>query len=296
MEINNLSLNLSEGWNMISGTSYSNPAITDFNNIIVSGTLYRFNSGYIQAQSIEPGIGYWIRAISQGEIVIENLRNNPPLYENVLSRNKNNKILNQILINKTTLYFGRTYEKFNNLSYSLPPTPPEGAFDVRFINESSYSEVGGVIKLQSSNSQISISSNILDNSSWILINSSTGEVYNLFKNNNFIIDYSEEFYLEKVNTDYYPKTFILKQNFPNPFNPSTKISYIVLSEDYIDLSIYNAKGEFIKKLKNAIQRPGSHSVIWNGVDFENNPVPSGIYIYKLSTKNNFLTKKMILIR
>jgi len=92
------------------------------------------------------------------------------------------------------------------------------------------------------------------------------------------------------------KSLELKQNYPNPFNPSTLINYQLSNNSNVELTIYDVLGQKIKTLVDSIQNAGEHSVIWNAVNDSNNPVSSGIYFYRLETKEMSLQKKMILIR
>ena len=101
-------------------------------------------------------------------------------------------------------------------------------------------------------------------------------------------------------------------NYPNPFNPSTTISFSATeSTESTELVIYNLKGQKIKDLspslchaEPACPEPGRregrgesrYSVVWNGTDQNNKPVSSGIYLYKLKTGNYEKTKKMILMK
>ncbi|MCK5051572.1 MAG: T9SS type A sorting domain-containing protein [Candidatus Cloacimonetes bacterium] len=75
--------------------------------------------------------------------------------------------------------------------------------------------------------------------------------------------------------------FILS-NHPNPFNPTTTISFSILEESKVELSIYNIKGQKIKSLLSNQISAGEHSIVWNGEDFTGKKVSSGIYFYKLS--------------
>ena len=73
VSINELTIGLSEGWNLISGAS--NPInildIQDPDGIIISGTVYGFTlSGYSNAEILEPGVGYWIRTNNSGSIIL----------------------------------------------------------------------------------------------------------------------------------------------------------------------------------------------------------------------------------
>ncbi|NQV18524.1 MAG: T9SS type A sorting domain-containing protein, partial [Armatimonadetes bacterium] len=85
------------------------------------------------------------------------------------------------------------------------------------------------------------------------------------------------------------------RNYPNPFNPSTTISFNHNAEN-AEISIYNIKGQKVKKLICNQLSAGQHSVIWDGRDQDNLPVGSGIYFYQLTTANFEKTRKMILIK
>jgi len=86
-------------------------------------------------------------------------------------------------------------------------------------------------------------------------------------------------------------------NYPNPFNPATTISFSVTrNSDFVDLSIYNIKGQLVKQLINDQLLEGQHSLVWNGRDDREQPVESGIYLYQLKTGNNVVSRKMILLK
>ncbi len=70
--ISNLTIQLHQGWNLISGISFSISIddIDDPDNLIISGTLYRFNESYILSDNITPGNGYWVRSESDGNIIL----------------------------------------------------------------------------------------------------------------------------------------------------------------------------------------------------------------------------------
>ncbi len=88
----------------------------------------------------------------------------------------------------------------------------------------------------------------------------------------------------------------LHSNFPNPFNPSTTISFSLPKEKNIELTIYNIKGQKVKTLYSGIAEEGKHSMIWKGIDLNGKKVSSGIYFYKLETNNKELTRKMLLLK
>jgi Putative Ig domain/Secretion system C-terminal sorting domain/WD40-like Beta Propeller Repeat len=93
-----------------------------------------------------------------------------------------------------------------------------------------------------------------------------------------------------------PKESQLLQNYPNPFNPSTVISYRLSASSNVKLSIYNVLGQKIKTLVDSYQSASEHSLVWDAMDDNNNSVGSGIYFYKLETRDHTLQKKMVLLK
>jgi hypothetical protein len=94
-----------------------------------------------------------------------------------------------------------------------------------------------------------------------------------------------------VTTNEVPVKFELAQNFPNPFNPTTKITYSVAKQTNVKLIIYDAAGKMINEMiKNDVPQ-GSHTV-----DFNASRLGSGVYFYKLITNEFTDTKKMMLIK
>ena len=88
-----------------------------------------------------------------------------------------------------------------------------------------------------------------------------------------------------------PLTFEVYQNFPNPFNPATKIKYSIASHALVKLKVYDILGKEITTLVNEEKPAGIYEV-----NFEGSQFASGIYIYRLQAGNFIETKKMILLR
>jgi hypothetical protein len=93
-----------------------------------------------------------------------------------------------------------------------------------------------------------------------------------------------------------PANAITLANYPNPFNPITKIQFSVPTETTSTLKIYNVKGQVIKTLINGITPAGTHSIEWNGTDNNNKAVSSGLYFYRLETPEKTITNKMMLLK
>jgi hypothetical protein len=92
-------------------------------------------------------------------------------------------------------------------------------------------------------------------------------------------------------------TYSLSQNYPNPFNPQTAIQFTVKEQAPVSLKIYNAAGQLVKTLVDDVRTPGVvHTIEWNGRNNSGQSVSSGVYFYKLVTKNFTQTKKMVLLK
>jgi len=131
------------------------------------------------------------------------------------------------------------------------------------------------------------------------VNPHTGELYRGSCNGTWIFPAPDSFYvtdvekMEKMLHDGYK----LMPNYPNPFNPSTTISYSVPTNADVIISIYNALGEKVKELINKTVDAGKYEVIFNAENLS-----SGIYLYRLTASSNLnnseysATRKLILLK
>jgi hypothetical protein len=87
-----------------------------------------------------------------------------------------------------------------------------------------------------------------------------------------------------------PGDFRLDQNYPNPFNPLTTIEYHLPVDAYIEIGVYDVRGQEIAKLVNMNRFAGHHKLIWNAMD-----IASGIYLYTLKADNIVLDRKKMCI-
>jgi tetratricopeptide (TPR) repeat protein len=85
-------------------------------------------------------------------------------------------------------------------------------------------------------------------------------------------------------------------NYPNPFNPETVISFALPADSQVSLIIYNIKGQKVRSLINENYKRGHHKVVWNGRDENGSSVASGIYFYRIQTSENSAVKKMLLLK
>ena len=93
-----------------------------------------------------------------------------------------------------------------------------------------------------------------------------------------------------------PYQFSLERNYPNPFNPITKIRYQLAKSVKVNLSVYNILGEKVISLVDAKQNAGKHEVSWNGRDINGRLVGSGLYFYRIEADDFIKTYKMMLLK
>ncbi len=100
-----------------------------------------------------------------------------------------------------------------------------------------------------------------------------------------------------VSDDPIPITDYQLTNYPNPFNPETKIVFDLPESGLVKLEIYNIKGQKVKTLLDCYMNPGRSEILWNSKDDDGKRVSSGVYFYKLDVNGKTeKTKKMLLLK
>ncbi len=93
-----------------------------------------------------------------------------------------------------------------------------------------------------------------------------------------------------------PTSFALYQNFPNPFNPSTEISFDLPASCDVTLEIFSSAGRRVALLARKPFTAGNHTVRWEGVDDGGRHVASGVYLYRLTAGEHAESRKMLLLK
>lgn len=103
-------------------------------------------------------------------------------------------------------------------------------------------------------------------------------------------------YVNELDENQIPLVTKLYHNYPNPFNPSTTIAFSTKNTGKVKLNVYNIKGQLVRSLVDTNLNAGSHSVLWDGTDNTKRKVSSGIYLYRLETKDYTHTRKAMLMK
>ncbi|HTK80929.1 MAG TPA: T9SS type A sorting domain-containing protein, partial [Bacteroidota bacterium] len=93
-----------------------------------------------------------------------------------------------------------------------------------------------------------------------------------------------------------PATYMLLENYPNPFNPTTTIQYALPQTANVSLSIYNVLGQHVRTLVEGTVTTGYHNATWDGRNDQGQTVHSGVYFYRLTTGQSSFVKKMLLMK
>jgi hypothetical protein len=293
--IDELTISLSEGWNLVSGLheDLSIYSINDPDSTIVPNTLFGFSDAYFLTEELVPGNGYWLRAYQDGEVTVTGggLARVTPKDFNLNDR------ANTLTVNGIDLYFGIEMSARERLSYSLPPKPPSGAYDVRFKDGWRAVKDYGEIEVLNHSETLTIEYDIKvdagEHYNWVL-SSETLYDYVLENAGELTVPSAERFTLELKAV--VPATFTLHQNFPNPFNPITTLRYDLPSDALITLSIYDMLGREITQLVNTTQEAGFRSVQWDATDSMGRPVSAGVYLYQIQAGEFVETRKMVLLK
>ena len=302
--IDEISINLTEGWNMISGISsaVSINNINDPDGVIIPNTIYGYDTNYQLANVIEPGKGYWVRANGDGEIVISSGAKASRISFVDRTKGANSLEFTNGSGKSNVLYFGVTVPEKERLSYSLPPTAPAG-FDVRFMTDLRYAEESGEIQVRNETESLTISYKITteagEHKEWILMSENGEEPVRsgyILEGEGEIIVSSRVDRFSVGKRVIVPETYALHQNYPNPFNPVTTIRYELPEESHVTITIYDIMGRQVKELVGGELVSGYHTAIWDATDDLRQPVSAGVYFYRIKAGKYSSVKKMLLVK
>jgi len=290
--IDELNISLNADWNLVSGLSESVSinSVFDPEGIIVPGTLYGFASGYVGTDMLIPGEGYWLRAYQGGTIILT-VGGLTKTTQQVFSLKGK---ANTITINDSELYFGVEVPENERLSYSLPPKPPLGAFDIRFSGDTKLCSTDEcIIEVMNNEQPLVVEFDLIDGEFWEIVDEN-GKVFQC--SGVHVLELRSEpkiLVLRKSITPQIPLEFALFPAYPNPFNPVTTIQYSIPVQTHrnASLQIYDITGRLVSTLVDKILEPGSHTVQWNANNFS-----SGVYFAEFVSGDYRQIQKLILLK
>ncbi len=281
-EIENKEIAIVEGWNIIGpfNETYPVASLTTEPSDLLQSQFFGFESGYTTTDNLEPGKGYWIKSSGDGMITYSAKTSSTAAkvseaYASIRFTDSDGSL--------QTL---KLSENFTDFEAMLPPMPPTGMFDIRFENNRSISQINDIagVVLTSVVYPLTITCSGKD----IIVRSKMG-TKKLANGESLVIESATSSLSIQGAT--IPDSYNLAQNYPNPFNPATTIEYSITDDTRVTLEVMNILGERIQLLVNEYQKSGLHTLKFNA---EN--LPSGVYIYRLTTDKYSATKKMMLLK
>ena len=107
-----------------------------------------------------------------------------------------------------------------------------------------------------------------------------------------------EAYTQAVRDEYAPEALSIS-NYPNPFNPTTAITYTLpasAAREPVRLEVFDVAGRLVRVLVEGLQEPGTHRVTWDGTDAAGIPVASGVYLSRLHAGRHVQVNRMLLLK
>jgi hypothetical protein len=301
--LTSITVDVDARWNLIGSISTpvlasgitSNPADN------VSSQFYGYSPlrGYFAADTIEPGMGYWVKMKSVGQLTLANSGTAVSMSRpGRATGTRENFLLIKDASNRVQrLDLAESDRPIDLARFELPPPSPEGGFDVRFASGRMVEVMNGdatfkyPIVISGANFPVSISWQLEDLSGRTSLEIGGKLVPLSMVKGELVIEHATSVKVVPAALASLPKEFALLQNYPNPFNPTTVISYELPLSGQVVLKLFNILGQEIETLVDEQQAAGSKTVRVNG---EN--LPSGVYMYRIVVGSFSDTKKMVLIR
>jgi photosystem II stability/assembly factor-like uncharacterized protein len=289
---------VSEGWNLV-GSAFSTiptAGIITAPEGLIATPFYGYENGYAAAAALEPSRGYWVKAAVDGHILLGpgSIRLSDtaaaPVDTLLFSLYELENSLNSITIEdaggrRQRLYFSLFQETESLLGRGeLPPSPPAGAFDVRFgtgrMIEAGDSSAGRFLTIQLSSALYPVTMR------WDV--RQVGPVPELRIGNRSIpmspggsVQFPGEsnsigIALKPSSPPPVPAEFTLGQNYPNPFNPQTVIPYGLPVESRVRIVVYDALGRLVKVIAEGVKPAGVGQAEWDATG-----MAGGVYFCRM---------------
>jgi hypothetical protein len=307
-------------WNLIGSISVPFPttSIASIPDGIISSTFLSYTTGgYVIADSIYPGNGYWVRVTYDGQLILGSgtlARGTTASSGKGVMEDFNKLTIKDAKGNEQVLYFGSQPEgNFQMSMYDLPPAPPVDDFNARFVSNRMLEAHPAKFEASLDYPLLISSSALPVNLHWDVENDPAVRYSLIWKGKNssddaeIVIDGIGSMTLgsEALNSLFLraeqtnvPLEYALGQNYPNPFNPTTRIVYQLPEASKVTIKVYNTLGQTVAVLVDREESAGFKSAEWNA-----SGLASGIYFYRMEAasvtepgKNFRSVEKMLLIR
>lgn len=326
LPVEQVQYSLSQGWNLISGPSCDNVPIVNSstfpNGAISEGLTYFYEiGGYKPAFSfsfprglISQGKGYWVFATTSASLTLScNGGKQVTADSNVSPLQDVTRSFGSITIRDhesgtQSLYFGSELDRPEQIiSYKLPPRGPEGEFDVRFTDDSRLTQGDeSVVRIHAASFPLSVTFDQApaERHGILYVDevSQAGDVLHTH-----IVDQNQGIRVDDEGVSYLrirfeeealdlPNQFTLHGNYPNPFNPTTRITFDLPVQGDVTLRVMDMLGREVSvDIYSGLQASSNHSI-----SYDASSLPAGIYLYSLTLESDnqafTQTGRMVLLK
>jgi hypothetical protein len=308
------SVPLAARWNLVGTNSFIAPisSLSTAPPAIIMTQFYAYDdTGYVIADSLLPGRGYWVRASAAGTLSL-NVPNAVPQGSPKASAKESLEALSSLRVedgsgHSQTLRFGLREPGSPPAGlFELPPVPPDAGFDARFGSGSmvgytdAAAEADGSlpVRIFSDRYPVTIRWDVRDDSraTYALVYPRGGDAPDVVvpisgTGGRTLTEVQARGLRLAMETKEVPREFALAQNYPNPFNPTTTVEYAIPTSERVRLVLYSALGEEVATLVDAQQEPGFYTAVVSG-----ERLASGVYFYRLTAGSYTSARKMLLLR
>ncbi|MFA7288768.1 MAG: M6 family metalloprotease domain-containing protein [Melioribacteraceae bacterium] len=279
-------VSVKQGWNLIGPfeQAINITQVTSLPADILFSKIYGYDGSYNIVTDLEPGKGYWAKFSQNGFIDFNNVSGSP------LTKWYEIEDFNYTLVISNTNGISSTLHLINDDDierFELPPLSPDSKLDIRF-NNNCYVE-------NANNSFHNV--RIISEKYPIKIKSSKGSFELIVNDKSYFITPNDVITIEETIDNLLMRNieikndFVLFQNYPNPFNGTTKISFSLPNGGEARIEIFNLIGERVYNLNKNDFNIGMNSIEWNAAH-----LPSGIYLYKISSGRFSKSNKMVYLK
>jgi photosystem II stability/assembly factor-like uncharacterized protein len=299
--IDSITIPVAGGWNIIGSitSAVDTAQIIEDPPGIVSSLYYAYQGGYAGAAAVSPGAAYWVRVSQNGTLKLGGLTAAKPeageVSHSVLA-GLSTLVVTDAKGRRQELYFGRGGAELRVERFTMPPVPPEGAFDARFGTQSMLALAAGYscdvpIILSSAAFPVTVSWRRGSDTVRAMLIISGRSVNLRGEGGTVVTPEGASIRLAMLNDGEVPTAFQLHQNHPNPFNPATRIRYDLPQAARVQLTVYDITGREVARLVNEEQPAGAYSIQWDATGLS-----SGVYFCRMQAGSFAATRKLLLLR
>ena len=289
--VDTLAINLTAGWNLISGPSCDvELSAMSGSEHLVPKTLYRYENGYYRSSRLDQGRGYWVLAKEAGRLVLECGPTSPVLAPQVIEEPQG---FGRLVVRdeggamQELRFGGALSETVDERMYTLPPLAPGRGFDARFGSDRWLIErTQGTISLKSNGQPIDVELTAVPEGSdeTYVVTAMRGgvevETRKMRAGDAMSLEADVDGLTVQSLSEWesnLPDRFALQGNYPNPFNPTTTIVFDLPERADVEIEVFDMLGRRVMVLARQVLEAGTQK----RVEFDGNGLASGVYLYRV---------------